>query len=65
MGFTEILTIIFILLKVFGVISWSWLVVFLPEIIAVVIYLIVCICCLIGVGKANKIMKKHFDDFNF
>ena len=33
MGFTEILTIIFVLLKVFGVISWSWWLVFLPEII--------------------------------
>lgn len=28
MGFTEILTIIFVLLKVFGVISWSWWLVF-------------------------------------
>ena len=63
MGFTEILTIIFILLKVFGVISWSWWVVFLPEIIAVVIYLIVFICGLIGVGKANKTMKKTFRRF--
>lgn len=65
MGFTEILTIIFVLLKVFGVVSWAWWVVFLPEIIAVVIYLIVFICGLIGVGKANKTMKKHFDHFNF
>lgn len=65
MGFTEILTIIFIFLKVLGVVSWAWWVVFLPEIIAVVIYLIVFICGLIGVGKANKTMKKHFDDFNF
>lgn len=65
MGFTEILTIIFIFLKVLGMVSWAWWVVFLPEIIAVVIYLIVFICGLIGVGKANKAMKKHFDDFNF
>lgn len=39
MGFTEILTIIFVLLKVFGVISWSWWLVFLPEIIAAVFYI--------------------------
>lgn len=65
MGFTEILTIIFVFLKVFGVVSWAWRVVFLPEIIAIVIYLIVFICGLIGVGKANKTMRKHFDDFNF
>ena len=63
MGFTEILTIIFVLLKVFGVVSWPWWVVFLPEIIAVVIYLIVFICGLIGVGKANKTMKKTFRRF--
>ena len=42
MGFTEVLTIIFILLKVFGVISWSWWVVFLPEIIAIVLYVLSC-----------------------
>ena len=40
MGFTELLTIIFVLLKVFGVVSWSWWVVFLPEIIALVLYII-------------------------
>ena len=65
MGFTEILTIIFVLLKVFGVVSCAWWVVFLPEIIAVVIYLIAFIACLMGIGKANKSMRKHFDDFNF
>ena len=43
MGFTEVLTIIFILLKVFGVISWSWWVVFLPEIIAIVLYVLLVI----------------------
>ena len=43
MGFTEVLTIIFILLKVFGVISWSWWVVFLPEIIAVALYVVLVI----------------------
>jgi hypothetical protein len=37
MGFTEILTIICVLLKAFGVITWSWWLVFLPEIIAAVI----------------------------
>ena len=65
MGFTEILTIIFVLLKVFGIVSWPWWVVFLPEIIAVVIYLIAFICGLIGVGKTNKSIRKHFDDFDF
>ena len=65
MGFTEILTIIFILLKVFGVITWSWWLVFLPEIIAVALYLIIIICQIAGFRKIDKRMKKHFVDFNF
>ena len=38
MGFLELLTIILIVLKLIGVISWSWFFVLLPAIIAVVIY---------------------------
>lgn len=34
MGFTEVLTIVFIVLKLMGVIGWSWWLVLLPEIIA-------------------------------
>ena len=61
MGFTEILTIIFVLLKVFGVISWSWWLVFLPEIIAAVFYIIVVI--VMGMNKTRKSFDKHFDKF--
>ena len=43
MGFTEILTIIFIVLKLLGVITWSWWVCLLPEIIAGVLYVIVVV----------------------
>lgn len=64
MGFTEILTIIFIFLKVFGVISWSWWLVFLPEIIAFVFYVITFICGLVGVGKTHKTVKRSFDKFD-
>jgi hypothetical protein len=39
MGFLEVLTLIFIVLKLTGIITWGWLVVFLPLIIAVVFYL--------------------------
>lgn len=63
MGFTEILTIIFILLKVFGVISWSWWLVFLPEIIAVCFYIIVFIASVISVNETQKSFDKHFDNF--
>lgn len=63
MGFTEILTIIFVLLKVFGVITWSWWVVFLPEIIAVALYVVVLIANIVAVNKTHKSIKKHFKDF--
>lgn len=44
MGFPEILTVVFVLLKVFDVIAWSWWLVFLPTIIDAVI----CLAILIG-----------------
>lgn len=40
MGFCEALTIAFIVLKLVGVITWSWWLVLLPEIIAVVFYIV-------------------------
>lgn len=43
MGFTEVLTIIFVCFKLFGAIDWSWWLVLLPEIIAVIFYVIVFI----------------------
>ena len=58
MGFTEILTIVFILLKVFGVISWSWWLVWLPEIIAGVFYLGFLIFWLVAYLKINKDIKR-------
>lgn len=43
MGFTEILTLIFIVLKLAGVIAWSWWAVFSPMLISVVIYVAIAI----------------------
>lgn len=43
MGFFEILTIIFVLLKIFDLVQWSWWIVLLPEIIAFVIYIVMVI----------------------
>lgn len=43
MGFTEALTIMFVICKVTGVVTWNWWIVFLPEIIAGIIYLTVLI----------------------
>ena len=38
MGFAEVLTIVFVVLKLMGTIDWSWWLVLLPEIIAFVVY---------------------------
>lgn len=40
MGFTEVLTIIFVVCKLLGIIVWPWWIVLLPEIIAVAFYAI-------------------------
>ena len=63
MGVTEVLTIIFILLKVFGVMSGSWWVVFLPEIIAIVLYVLLVIISIRAQSKAMKHFDKHFNNF--
>lgn len=53
MGFTELLTIVFIVLKLINVINWSWWLVLLPEIIAISFYLIILIFYIILIIKAN------------
>ncbi|EUJ25246.1 hypothetical protein MFLO_15573 [Listeria floridensis FSL S10-1187] len=40
MGILELLTIILVICKLAGVISWSWWLVFLPEIIALLSYIV-------------------------
>lgn len=66
MGITEILTIIFVILKLIGKIDWSWFIVLLPEIIGVTIYAILSIFTVInGIKikkKADKIINKTFED---
>lgn len=60
MGLLEVLTIIFVILKLVGVIAWSWWLVFLPLIISVVIY--VCVWTFYG-AVIFKMNKKFDDDF--
>lgn len=57
MGFTEVLTIVFIVLKLIGIINWSWILVLLPEIIAVSIYIIVILINFIYYRSLNKEVK--------
>ena len=49
MGFLEILTVVFVVLKLTGNIDWSWWLVLLPEIVAVFLYFVIPIimCVLI------------------
>ena len=58
MGFTEVLTIVFIVLKLLGAISWGWFYVLLPEIIAVALYigvpLVIFLLGMLGVHIVNK-----------
>lgn len=63
MGFTEILTIVFIVLKLMGFISWSWWLVLLPEIIAMVLYVALVIYQIRLHNQIHKETKKMFDDF--
>lgn len=63
MGFTEILTIIFVLCKVFGLIDWPWLVVFMPEIIAVAMYILFSILHSIQRRKIERHINKLWKNF--
>ncbi|MFQ8686722.1 MAG: hypothetical protein ACLT5F_09775 [Anaerotignaceae bacterium] len=54
MGLCEVLTIIFVLCKLLGIITWSWWLVFLPEIIAVAIYIFIWVFSIVSVIKFNK-----------
>lgn len=40
MGLLEVLTVIFVVLKIVGIITWSWWLVFLPMIISVGLYIL-------------------------
>lgn len=40
MGFLEILTLIFVIAKVVGAVSWSWWIVFSPLLLSVTVYVI-------------------------
>lgn len=61
MGFTELLTIVFIILKLIGFISWSWWLVLLPEIIAFVLYAVLIIWHIVLGNQIRKEQQKLFD----
>ena len=65
MALLEILTIIFVILKLTGFIAWSWWLVFLPAIIAFTLYAIVITIQILMFVRLRKKVTKEFrnDDF--
>jgi ABC-type dipeptide/oligopeptide/nickel transport system permease component len=53
MGLLEVLTLIFVTLKVLGVITWSWWVVLSPAILGIFLGMVVGIC--VAVIKNSKL----------
>ena len=63
MGLSEVITIIFVICKLTGVIEWSWWFVFLLEIISVVIYALVFILGWVSTIRECKNVSKQFRHF--
>ena len=60
MGFTEVLTIVFIALKLLAVIDWSWWLVLLPEIVACALYFSIVVIYAISITQKTRMIKKHY-----
>lgn len=65
MGIAEVLTIIFVILKLVGVITWSWWLVLLPEIIGIGVYVLWIIILAIFAAFGFRKLKKDFPDDDF
>lgn len=66
MGITEVLTLVFVVLKLLDIVNWSWWLVLLPEIIAMVVYVGLVVISFAGVGYVHKrITKKLFSKWDF
>lgn len=63
MGFTEVLTIVFVILKLCGVISWGWFYVLLPEIIGLGLYVLLAIWHVALTVKINRKFDREFRRF--
>ena len=58
MGLAEVLTIVFVILKLCGVISWGWFYVLLPEIIALGLYILLLVLNIaLGVKVHNELRR--------
>lgn len=64
MGITEVLTIIFVILKLLGKIDWSWWLVLLPEIIAAAAYILIWIAAARQTHLTFRKVNRALDDFD-
>lgn len=62
MGIAEVLTVVFIVLKLIGKIDWSWWLVLLPEIIAIVLYLAICFIAAWQQVTVTRTVKSMFKE---
>ena len=58
MGICEILTVVFIALKLIGIIDWNWFFVVLPEIIAFLLYALIIVTYIKIQISWRKTMRK-------
>ena len=60
MGILEVLTIVFVVLKLVGVIAWSWWAVFIPMYVAIAVYaLVIGLQIALYVKETNEMKVSH------
>lgn len=64
MGICEVLTIVFVVLKLMHIIEWSWFLVLLPEIIAAILYVALQVAHTVLNYQIHKQIRKGFDEFD-
>lgn len=64
MGLAEVLTVVFVVLKLVGVIDWSWWLVLLPEIIAVGFYILGGFVKVAARQAVKKVERDWYDEHN-
>lgn len=64
MGITEVLTIVFVVLKLMHIIEWSWFLVLLPEIIGLIIYIVMAVLSITYNHRLYKRINKKFDELD-
>lgn len=64
MGLFEVLTLVFVVLKLLGVIAWSWWAVFIPLYVSVGISLVLIVLMAVTSYKAERDIEQLFGGKN-